>query len=504
MIRRTLLIAWAEFIKYVTRRGFIISLLMMPVLLAVSIAVPSFTATHPRSNVMTVVDLAGGYDQAIAAAARRDQTRAELQALASYAGQYGDERKLARQDPALARLFATPSRIASVQDFAARGGWRAAFAVLSPLLKPGAPAFDVPKPAIVLVPPPPALVADFASGKSAVALAYLNGSESVSAAGHSARLSSIVFIPKDFAPCTPHEAQYWSNDSEQALQFVRWALTDAFRLQVNRALVAPALQAKVTLDVDAPVQAFDPSKGKEIAWTDKLAQLVPVGLAFLLFIVAFSDAALLLQGVVEEKSTRMIEVLLSCAGPHEIMTGKLIGVVGLALVTIGGWAVMCLAMAMAVSGDALTVIAAGLSALLPLLPLVLLYFLCGLLIYAAIFLGIGATSASLPDAQALMGPATMIIVLPNMLLGAIIQDPNGTLAQVISWIPIYTPFFMLVRLPFHPAPFELWATAILTLLTTVLLIRQMGRVFARHVLSTERPLSFAALLRQVVGKAKAG
>jgi ABC-2 type transport system permease protein len=90
-----------------------------------------------------------------------------------------------------------------------------------------------------------------------------------------------------------------------------------------------------------------------------------------------------------------------------------------------------------------------------------------------------------------------------MLLGALIQDPNGTLAQVLSWIPIYTPFFMLVRLPFHPAPLELWATAALTLLTTVFLVRQMGRVFARHVLTTERPPSFAGLIRQMFGRGKA-
>ncbi len=84
-----------------------------------------------------------------------------------------------------------------------------------------------------------------------------------------------------------------------------------------------------------------------------------------------------------------------------------------------------------------------------------------------------------------------------MLLGALIQDPNGTLAQVLSWIPIYTPFFMLVRLPFHPAPFELWATPGMTYLTTVLLVRQMGRVFARHVLTSERPPSLGRLVRQL-------
>jgi len=115
----------------------------------------------------------------------------------------------------------------------------------------------------------------------------------------------------------------------------------------------------------------------------------------------------------------MIEVLMSCANPHEIMTGKLIGVVGLALVTLSGWAAMAFLMAISVSGEALGVIATGLASLLPMLPLILLYFLCGLMIYCTIFLGIGATSASLPDAQALVGPASMIIVMPNMLLGAI-------------------------------------------------------------------------------------
>jgi len=82
MIRRTLLIGLQEFVKYVTRRGFIISLLMIPAIMVLAIAVPQFTATHPRTTVMTVVDLEGGYAEAIAAAAARDRAQAELQALA--------------------------------------------------------------------------------------------------------------------------------------------------------------------------------------------------------------------------------------------------------------------------------------------------------------------------------------------------------------------------------------------------------------------------------------
>lgn len=500
-IRRTALVARQEFVKYVTRRGFIISLLAMPLVMAGSIALSAFTSTHTRTNVVTVVDLAGGYEEAFARAAKRDAAHAELEALADYAEKNADLKALAKTDPALCAWIKAPDRIASIWGFAAKGGWQPAFEKLK--LKPGAPAFDPPKPPVVLVPAPSDLVADFAAGKSGAAVTYLNGGASVTARGHSARLNAIVLIPKGYGPGTATEAQYWSMDGEKGVSFVRWTLTDAFRLQTNRALVAPEKQNQVTLDVDAPLKAVDPSKGQEVDWKDEIAKLVPMGLAFLLFLVAFSDAALLLQGVVEEKSTRMIEVLLSCAGPHEIMTGKLIGVVGLALLTIGGWALMGFLLAVSFSADAMTVVAAGLKAIAPMLPLVLLYFLCGLMIYSAIFLGIGATSSSLPDAQALMGPASLILLLPNMLLGALVQDPNGTLAQVLSWIPIYTPFFMLVRLSFHPAPFELWATAILTLATTVFLIRQMGRVFAANVLSTERPPSLPALIRQIFVKSRA-
>ncbi len=502
MIRRTFLIARQEFIKYVTRRGFLLGLVMMPLFFAIALVVPQFAASHPRTNVMTVVDLNGGYTPFIQSAVVREQARAELGAIAGYAQANADMKAFRRKEPAWAGLFAAPDRIAAVKAFAARGGWRPAFSTLAPYLKKDAPAFNAPQPAVVLVPPPPELTRDFTAGRRDVAKTYLDGSVPVTALGHAQRLSSIIVIPKDFGPKTA-DAQYWSSDSQQSLDFVRWALTDALRLQVNRALVPADARDKVTLDVDAEVTAVDPTVGRTLDRKERYAQLVPMGLAFVLFIVAFTDAALLLQGVVEEKSTRMVEVLLSSAGPHEIMTGKLLGVVALALVTLIAWVVMIAGLGGALSSGIMPLVLAGLKGLLPVLPLVVIYFLCGLLIYCSIFLGIGATSSSLPDAQALVGPASMIIVLPNMLMSLLIQDPNGTLAQIISWIPIYTPFFMLVRLPFHPAPWELWMTTLLTLATTFLLVRQMGRVFARHVLTTERPPTFRALIQNLLGKRKA-
>jgi ABC-2 type transport system permease protein len=506
MIRRVFLIARQEFVKYVTRRGFLISILMVPLFIVLAAAVPSLVASQTKTRVITVIDRAGDYEQAVAVAAQRDEAHAALSALADYAEKHADMAALGRADPALAAMLNAPDRVASIRAFQARGGWRKAFAALSATLRPDAPAFTPPDPPFVLAPPPGDLVAADGGDFGVLARAYLTGKREALVAGRPMELSAIIVIPKGFAPGAPVAAQYWTTDTAntEALNFVHWTLTDAFRVRVLQQLVTPERRSEINLDVDADIQTFDPTKaaGLQVGLADRLAPLVPMGLAVLLFIVAFSNAALLLQSVIEEKSTRMIEVLLSCASPQEIMTGKLMGVVAVALVTLVLWGAGLFAVAWILSHETVAVVTAGLAAVasLELLPLILLYFFCGLLIYSTIFLGIGAMTSSLPDAQALMTPAMLIIMMPNMLLGVIIQDPNGLLATIISWIPIYTPFFMLVRLPFHPPAVQLWLTAALVVLTTVFLIRRMGRVFANHVLTTERPPAFGTLLRQLVGR----
>ncbi|MBU6296839.1 MAG: ABC transporter permease [Alphaproteobacteria bacterium] len=503
MIRRILLVARQEFLKYVTRRGFLVSLLMVPLVIALAAVVPTLVASHARTRVITIVDHAGGYEQAIAAAAARDEAHESLSALADYAAKYADMTALGRADPALAAMLKAPDRVAKIKAFQARGGWHQVFAELSGYLRAGAPGFTPPDPHFEIATTPNDLAAANSSDIRALSQAYLAGHREVAVAGQPTQVSAIIVIPKHFAPGASIAAQYWTTDTTntEALNFVHWALTDAFRIRALQQLVPLSRRSDVNLDVDADVQVFDPTKAAgHISFADRLAPLVPTGLAFLLFVVAFSNAALLLQSVIEEKSTRMIEVLLSCASPQEIMTGKLMGVIAVALVTLALWGAGLFAVASFFSHETVAVVKAGLAvvAIMNLLPLILLYFLCGLLIYSTIFLAIGAMANSLPDAQALMTPAMLVIMIPNMLLGVLIQDPNGMLATVISWIPIYTPFFMLVRLPFHPPAIELWLTAVLVILTTIFLIHRTGRIFANHVLATERPPAFDTLIKQLV------
>jgi ABC-2 type transport system permease protein len=502
MIRRIFLIARQEFLKYVTRRGFFISILMVPLFIGIAAGVPILFSAHVRTSVITVVDRAGGYEQAIEAAAQRDTAQTALVALAKYALQYANMRPLAQADPALAAILTGPTRIAHIKAFEARGGLPEALAKLSTYLRLGAPAFVAPQPHFLIVRARKELAE--AGDIRARARSYLAGANS--AAGNRDRISAILVIPQGFAPGSMAPAQYWATDTTSAdgLNFVRTALDDALRVRAVQILLPSSRRQDVNLDVDAQLQTFDPTKpaGDHVSLTERLAPFVPMALAVLLFIVAFSNSMLLLQSVIEEKSTRMIEVLLSCASPQEIMTGKLLGVVAVAIVTLFLWGAGLFVVASLVSHEATGVVAAGLAALATaqMLPLILLYFFCGLLIYSAIFLSIGAMANSVPDAQALMTPTMLIIMLPNMLMGVLIRDPNGLLATIISWIPIYTPFFMLVRLPFHPPIVQIWLTAILVVVTTVFLIRQSGRIFAKHVLSTERPPAIGEMVQRLLGR----
>jgi ABC-2 type transport system permease protein len=253
------------------------------------------------------------------------------------------------------------------------------------------------------------------------------------------------------------------------------------------------------LEDTTTVETHNPTKtNSQSSRDDSLVKIVPIALAVILFIVSVMNASVLLQGVVEEKSTRMIEVLLSCATPRQITSGKMVGVIAVALLTIIIWSLALLGLMALADSRTVTLVfdALGSVATFDTMPLLLLYFFCGLLIYGSVFLAIGSMANSLADAQSLLGPSMLILMLPNLLISGIMRDPNGEMASLVSWVPFYTPFFMMLRIASHPPALQIWGTTVLALGTTAFLIWWTGRVFANHVLTTERPPSLGGLVRR--------
>jgi ABC-2 type transport system permease protein len=209
--------------------------------------------------------------------------------------------------------------------------------------------------------------------------------------------------------------------------------------------------------------------------------------------------------VIEEKSSRIVEVMLSSVTPRQFMIGKLLGAAGASLLTLVLWLAMA-AMATWIfvpGGHGLVRVAAFSLASSHYLPLLIVCFLCGLLIYASIFLAIGSMTASLQDAQALLGPTVIVIMAPLLIMPALLSDPNGMVSMVMTWIPLYTPFFMMFRLPWHPPPLQVWAGMALMIATTGLLVWQMGRIFSAHLLTSDRPPGIIKALRALAGFKKA-
>src|SRR5947207_1102123 len=200
----------------------------------------------------------------------------------------------------------------------------------------------------------------------------------------------------------------------------------------------------------APFTSLNPKKekGKEAGNTiDTIKQWAPSGFVYLLWLAIFVIIQMLLNNTIEEKSNRIIEVLLSSVTPGELMMGKLFGIAAIGLTMVGAWMASLFAIlswkaggASAIAGQLLTVLRAS-----NLVPLFAIYFLLGYLMYAAFILSIGSVCNTIKEAQSYMGVLTIVMMVPMMTMTFIPKDPNGPLARVLSWIPIYTPFTMMNR-----------------------------------------------------------
>jgi len=493
-MRRALLVARSEFLKYITRRGFIISLLMFPVWVVIGGVVPHWIESKTPTRNFTVVDKTGGqFAFAIAKAVSTEAEIAERDALSNYAQANLDMPRLRQKMPAVAMVLDTPSEDPdTLAQFRKWGGTTGILSLAAPFRKTAA-TFEPPRPRFHFIPPGQLQSAKPQTFTRAVN-EHLSGSNP---------LYAVVFVPGNFSAAKDSpEAEFWSiNASDPELEhFVRRTLTEELRRQ-QLAKFAPDVPPE-TFKPNARMRSFDPAASSgdhEISFADQARTYAPAVLAFLLLLTIFMNAGALLSGVIEEKSSRIVEVMLSCVTATEFMTGKLLGAAAASLLTLILWAVMLVIGAGLFVPGAVSNMGGLVTSIFStgLLPMLLLCFICGLLIYASIFLAIGSMATSIQDAQALVGPTMILVMAPLVMMPALLHDPNGTIATVLSWIPIYTPFFMMFRLPWNPPLIQVIGATIVMILTTMLLVIQMGRVFANHVLTAERPPRLGALIRNI-------
>jgi ABC-2 type transport system permease protein len=220
-----------------------------------------------------------------------------------------------------------------------------------------------------------------------------------------------------------------------------------------------------------------------------IARVLPFACGLLLFIGVMTGGQLLLTSTVEEKSNRVIEVLLAAVSPLELMYGKLLGQLGLG-------------MTMTVVYLVLSVYALAqysLSGLLDpmLIVYVLAFFVVTYLVFGSLMLTIGAAVNQMAEAQALMPPVIILLAGGYSLSGFIGQAPNSTFSVAMSFIPPVNTFAMIARVSSSAPPpaWEVWTTLLISVVTAMLVVWFAAKVFKVALLMHGRPPSFATLIK---------
>jgi ABC-2 type transport system permease protein len=238
----------------------------------------------------------------------------------------------------------------------------------------------------------------------------------------------------------------------------------------------------------------------EVSAQDRIRQWAPMAFVYALWVAVFTISQMLLTNTVEEKSNRIIEVLLSSVSPIELMAGKITGIAQTGLAIILAWVVSFLVIIRVVPpllGAPATIDFTVVTRDPVYLTSFVAYFVLGYLFFAALLVAIGAVCNTLKEAQNLMGPITILLIVPLFAMMPITRDPNGTLAKVLSFIPPFTPFVMMNRAAGPPALWEYAATTALMLVSIVLALWAAAKVFRIGVLLTGKPPKPSEIFRWI-------
>ena len=220
--------------------------------------------------------------------------------------------------------------------------------------------------------------------------------------------------------------------------------------------------------------------------------IIPVAFMMLLWIVTFTCGQFLLTTTIEEKGNRVMEVLLSAVSPMQLLGGKILGqamVAAVMLLMYGG------------------MIGVGLSALAmldligwELIAYLVLYFVMAYFMVSAMMVAVGGAVTNLQEAQALMTPVMLVMIVPMMLWMPVSDSPNGTIATVTSLIPPLVPFIMILRVSTATEPVATWqvvASLVIGYGGVFAMVWAASRIFRVGILMQGKPPTPRELLRWV-------
>lgn len=269
---------------------------------------------------------------------------------------------------------------------------------------------------------------------------------------------------------------------------VQSIVSTAVQQQQLRAALAGAGVDPVALSRQSQVatttlEPADPDRGQQLA-------LALVG-SFLLFFSFSAHGQLVATGVVEEKQSRVVELLLATMKPWQLLAGKILGLgtVGLLQLVILG--------VIGVVGAGVTGLLTVPGAAVSMFVMVIVWYLLGFFLFASLYAGIGSTVSRQEELGPVIAPMIFLLIIPFVLtVNLLPNDPRNELAAVLSFVPFFAQTVMPARYALGVAPlWEVGVSALITLVAIAVVVRLAGRVYRNSILRTGSRVTLREALR---------
>lgn len=340
----------------------------------------------------------------------------------------------------------------------------------------------------------------------------------------------VLFIGQDIVT-NPNNIQLYTNTSSSML------IEDNIADQVEQIIKNERLkeynlenlqQILDKVEVDISLSTFRNGEDEQSTASSSVASsFVGIILGFVLYFFLVIYGSIVMQSIIEEKNSRILEVLVSTVRPFDMMMGKILGVAAVAATQIAVWGVLIIAMSAFVipalipddimasveavqSGADMTALAASgvdtgmVTAMASMMDtgyiaqivvLLLLFMIGGFLLYAAMYAAVGASVDEAQDAQQLTTPITIPIIFAFIILTMVMNDPNSPLIVWCSMIPFTSPIVMMGRIPSGIPTWEIVLSLVLLYATFVFMVWIAGKIYRVGIFMHGKKPSFKDLYR---------
>lgn len=355
------------------------------------------------------------------------------------------------------------------------------------------------------------LVDNFFDDSKNIEFDTFNNSQSYSAAFLD-QYDAILVVPKSLDQTFEiHSSQQISLSLQQDITNVLEKNITLINLEKNG--IDPNLINQSEAKINLQTKLID-SNGKEILSSSELSLVIAMLSGFLIYFFIFMYGAMVMRGVIEEKTNRIIEVMISSVKPFQLMIGKIIGIALVGLTQFFFWLIIAaigislapfLMESSSLIQNEINTVNSPINSLeifnnLPIYSLVfgfVFYFIAGYFLYGSLFASVGAAVDHETDSQQFMLPLTLPLILSFIMIQPIIDNPHGDLAYWFSMIPFTSPIIMMVRIPFGVPIFELALSMTILVIGIVSSIWLSSKIYRVGILMYGKKPSYKEVLRWI-------